>query len=331
MNTYRTILFPTDFSSYAEHATRYAQALAKRSGGTIHCAHVVDPRGPHNGSIESAYALRGNLDMTLDAIREHAAARLDHVARRIALPGIQTETHLRDGNAPVEIVKLAEAIEADLIVLPTHGRAGLDKLAFGSTYDKVIRLSSVPVLAIKRPEHGFVNGGSQAIGFNRILCPCDFSSFSHQAVPQAAALCRDFDATLILVHVVDAWPDYPEFMPATPRNESPRLSKRAAESLARLASRQKGVSTEIRVLSGVTHRELARFIGEEDIDIAVLATHGRSGLAHALLGSVTEKLIRMAPCPVMTLRPRKPMPRHTEPVLAHISQNQPGRSHQETR
>ena len=137
----------------------------------------------------------------------------------------------------------------------------------------------------------------------KILVPCHFSDFSRAEVPVAAVLCRKFGATLVLEHVVDTWLDYPEFAPQIEMNNSPHLAKAAQESLDKLACEQERVETIATVRTGVPHRLLAETIEKENIDLVVMATHGRSGLAHVLLGSVTERLVRMATCPLLTLHP----------------------------
>jgi nucleotide-binding universal stress UspA family protein len=137
----------------------------------------------------------------------------------------------------------------------------------------------------------------------KILVPCDFSDFSRAAVPVAADLCRKFGATLALEHVVDTWLDYPEFAPQIEMNNSPHLSEAAQESLDQLAAEQEGVETTATVCTGIPPRMLADSIKKGNIDLVVMATHGRSGLAHVLLGSVTERLVRMSTCPLLTIHP----------------------------
>jgi nucleotide-binding universal stress UspA family protein len=145
--------------------------------------------------------------------------------------GVEVTPHVLVGSPAKDIAAQASEIAADLVVIATHGRSGLDRLVLGSTCDKLIRASPVPVLVVKHPEHEFVtaDGGEMTLG--KILVPCDFSDFSRAAVPVAADLCRKFGATLALEHVVDTWLDYPEFAPQIGMNNSPHLSEAAQESL----------------------------------------------------------------------------------------------------
>jgi len=199
-------------------------------------------------------------------------------------------------------VKLADEIGADLVIIATHGRSGLERLVFGGTCDKVLRLSKVPVLAIKHPEREALDEDG-SLKINRILCPLDFSEFSRSGLDLAADLARRFNSTVVREHVVDARCDYPEWTAQVAMNTSEHLAKAAEEHLRSVASDLEGVETEIVVTTGVPHRTLIDKTKENNIDLVIIATHGRKGLAHALLGSVTEKVVRSAGCPVLTVRP----------------------------
>ncbi len=303
MNAFNTILVPTDFSAFADHALAYARAFAKQTGGAVHAVHVVNARAVEGGGLEGIYMNQGELDESLQAVKEHAEAKMEHVVLKDHLLGVEVTPHVLVGSPAKDIAALASEIGADLIVIATHGRSGLDRRVLGSTCDKLIRTSPVPVLVVKHPEQEFVTaiGGEMTLG--KILVPCDFSDFSRSAVPVAADFCRKFGASLLLEHVVDTWLDYPEFAPQIEMNNSPHLAEAAQKSLDQLASEQEGVTVTARVQIGVPHRLIAETIEKENVDLVIMATHGRSGLAHVLLGSVTERLVRMSMCPLLTIHP----------------------------
>ncbi len=302
MSDFKKILCATDFSEYSEYAMRYATAFAKISGGSIDCVHVVDTGFVTDGSVDGVYVSSADLQRSLESIKATAEKELEHFIRKEHFLGVDMTPHLREGHAADEIVKLADEIGADLLIIATHGRSGLERLVFGGTCDKILRLSKTPVLAIKHPEHeALEEDGSLKI--NRILCPLDFSEFSHSGLNLAKDLARRFDSTLVLTHVVDARFDYPEWTAQVAMNTSEHLAKSAEEHLKSVAEGMEGVETEIFVTNGVPHRTLIEKTKENDIDLVIIATHGRKGLAHALLGSVTEKVVRSAGCPVLTVRP----------------------------
>ncbi len=302
MSEFKKILCATDFSEYSEYAVRYASAFSKISGGSIDCVHVVEGGFVTDSSMDGAYVSSVYLQRSLDAIKVAAKKELEQFIQKEHFLGVDMTPHLREGHAAAEIVKLAGDIGADLLIIATHGRSGLERLMFGGTCDKLLRLSKIPVLAIKHPEHeALEKDGSLKV--ERILCPLDFSEFSHSTLPLATELARQFGSTIVLAHVVDTRFDYPEWTAQVSVNASEQLTNAAQEDLEGLASEMAGVNTEVYVTTGTPHRALIEKIKEDSIDLVIIATHGRKGLAHALLGSVTEKVVRAASCPVLTVRP----------------------------
>lgn len=303
MKLYKSILVPTDFSKYADHAMRYAKALAKASGGSIHFAHVIDQRIVELTGVEGVYVSPGDIQASMDSLQSHAEQKMSQLKTKAGAFGVEATTHIATGRPVDELVRIGAEIHADLIVIATHGRSGFDRLVLGSTCERLIRQSEIPVLSVKHPKEDRSVSSDDTLHINRVLCPCDFSDFSHSAVPYAAELCKGFNATLVLAHVVDTWLDYPEFMPSAEVQNSPHLAEKANESLEKIAAGLSDIKTEILIKSGIPHRELAETIDSDNIDLVVMSTHGRSGISHFLLGSVAEKVARLAHCPVLTIRP----------------------------
>lgn len=146
--------------------------------------------------------------------------------------------------------------------------------------------------------------------FTKVLCPTDFSASSEAAVSAALELARHFRAPLCLVHVVAGLPDAAPDLNYTFRVPEYEAALRAdAEArLKALAGRLggEGVKTDYLVGHGNAGREIVRLAHECGADVIVIGTHGETGLAHALFGSVAERVVRLAGCPVMTVRPLKP-------------------------
>jgi nucleotide-binding universal stress UspA family protein len=145
------------------------------------------------------------------------------------------------------------------------------------------------------------------IDLHRILVPTDFSKHSENALKYAVAFAEKFGAELHLLHVVQDLalflPDAVTAMPpVTPPVEQLTAAVRVA--LDRLIEEHQlqrlKVQTEVR--EGTPFYEIIHCAREKDVDLIVMGTHGRSGLVHVLLGSVTEKVVRKAPCPVLTVR-----------------------------
>jgi nucleotide-binding universal stress UspA family protein len=139
----------------------------------------------------------------------------------------------------------------------------------------------------------------------RICCPVDFSESASGALDAAAGLARDADAALTLLHV-DAVPgsSIPEAMLATPPGLARDLSAPADRPLAEWvaqAERLGAPRVEARRTVGQPAQEILALLAAEPFDLVVLGTHGRTGLGHALLGSVAEQVVRHAPCAVLTI------------------------------
>jgi nucleotide-binding universal stress UspA family protein len=145
------------------------------------------------------------------------------------------------------------------------------------------------------------------IDLHRILIPTDFSKHSHNALNYALAFADKFEAELYLLHVVQ---DLALFLPDAVTGAPPMLppveqltaNARAALEQAIADLHLDGARIRAEVREGAPFYEIVQFAKETDIDLIVMGTHGHSGLAHVLLGSTTEKVVRKAPCPVLTVR-----------------------------
>jgi nucleotide-binding universal stress UspA family protein len=145
------------------------------------------------------------------------------------------------------------------------------------------------------------------IDLRRILVPTDFSKFSKVALTYAAAFADKFGAELHLLHVVQNLavmiPDSVNVMPPVgPSIE--QLTSAVSEALDRLVSENQleRFKPKKAVREGTPFYEIIQYAKETSIDLIVMGTHGHSGLVHVLLGSVTEKVVRKSPCPVLTVR-----------------------------
>ncbi len=145
------------------------------------------------------------------------------------------------------------------------------------------------------------------IDLHRILVPTDFSKSSDNALTYAVAFAEKFGASIHLLHVVqDLALFIPEAIMASPPLTAPVEQFRAAarEALDRAIGglNRPGLTVHPEVGEGVPAEEIIRVARERDVDLIVMGTHGHTGLAHVLLGSICEKVVRRAPCPVLTVR-----------------------------
>ncbi|QDT34063.1 universal stress protein [Thalassoglobus polymorphus] len=146
------------------------------------------------------------------------------------------------------------------------------------------------------------------IQLKRILVPTDFSDFSKRSIRYGCEFAKRFSAELHILNVVeDIYPIVPEPGIPTPITSEYLIglkesSERLIETLPD-SDQAEGLSITRSVVSGTPFLEIIRYARENKIDMIVIGTHGRSGLIHALMGSVAEKVVRKADCPVLTVRP----------------------------
>jgi nucleotide-binding universal stress UspA family protein len=151
--SWKTILVPHDFSSSANHAAAIARDEAKVHGARIILLHVIDL--PHQFQPDTAIVPEPGAPPI--GVKDYAVAKADEhlkdLAARLAKDGATATVFIRVGNPIDEINEFAKDNGVDLIVMGTHGRAGLQHLLMGSVAERVVRSSRVPVLTVRAPEH----------------------------------------------------------------------------------------------------------------------------------------------------------------------------------
>ncbi len=148
----------------------------------------------------------------------------------------------------------------------------------------------------------------KTIDLRRILLPTDLSKYSAAATPYACSIAQRFDAELHLLYVFeqDTGSTYVRGMPIPDaKSEIEQLKQQVAESLATWIDADWESSHRVIRVTGEGHPyvEIIRYSKNHKIDLIVMGTHGRSGISHVLMGSVAQKIVRKASCPVLTVRP----------------------------
>ncbi len=140
----------------------------------------------------------------------------------------------------------------------------------------------------------------------KVLVPIDFSDYSKSALKYAVSFVKQFNAELILIYVVEPViypPDFSMGQIAIPSVDL-EMDKRAVEELSKLARKEIPADLKVKTLvkTGKPFIEIIETAAEENTDLIIIATHGHTGVEHILFGSTAEKVVRKAPCPVLTLR-----------------------------
>ena len=297
----RRILHPTDFSTGARAALGHALHLARRHDAVLHVLHVI----PTFGSDP----LRGAFDASLDEaafyrrLREAADVQIDAALGAFDTTGVVVERVSSRGNAPAPVIlDYARDERMDLIVMGTHGRRGFRDMLLGSVTQEVVRRAYCPILTVRTP----AGDGVPEVKVGRVLAPVDFSDSSREAVRCAKALAALYEAPLDLLHVVGV-PRNPELYDQSfPLFDQVKENAVAAsmQGLRQLAEETDGppVATVCHVRTGYPAREIVTFAESRPAGLVVMATHGLTGLQHFLFGSVSEKVVQRAPCPVFVVR-----------------------------
>ncbi len=155
------------------------------------------------------------------------------------------------------------------------------------------------------------------VQMKNILCATDFSDFSNYTIPYGVALAKEFEAKLYICHVIDlsSIAIYGEFQ-LNPVDQQNRIKKQAAEQLDEIIGKQ-AVQWEPLITVGHVADEVSRLVAEKEIDLVITATRGRSGLKRLILGSVTERLMRVLTCPLLVVH--SPEHKFVDPVNQTIT------------
>lgn len=296
---FNRILVPIDFSRPSLKAIPYALAISRQFGAEVHLLHVTDvAQQPPPTLLTLPLVPQSEWDQRL-------MKRLEALVLKYRTDGEVAALEPRIGTAYEEICEVARELKADLIVIARHGYTGYKRMFLGSTAERVVQHSSCPVLVVRQHLSGS-DGGAHLrtrTGFElaKILVPTDFSNCSQTAFEYGLQLARDFSAELRLVHVINphAFPFGDKFTALDPvqlLRETEQASQRRMRSMASKSKLRYSVS----VLHGSPAVEICH-AANEDVDLIVISTHGRTGLGHILIGSVAEHVVRYAHCPVLVV------------------------------
>jgi len=289
----RTILVPCDFSGVAAALLHRLMPLTERSGAALHILHVIEPAGALAAAEPPGTSLSS--EMRASAARLQLQEWVERtLPRRVAI----TST-VRVGRAADEIVAQAEALEADLIVMSAHVGKGLSGVLLRTTTERVAREAPCPVLVIAKDKvHDFMQNVKEfpPRSWKRILLPVDLTNAVRGGLVYGAALARETGAKLHILHVVpgDGSPG---------RDAGPEARARLAEWLG--AELRWPVDFEGTVWTGIPllHAILME-ARRTKADAILLPARDRSWTQRHRLWSVTDGILRHAPCPVVSVRGR---------------------------
>jgi nucleotide-binding universal stress UspA family protein len=296
MLSIRRVLFPTDLSEGAKRAFPQAAFLADWHDAELHLLNVT---GRHRHDYEET---KEHFPLSDDTLAEWLRRPSKSVSGSKwpdleALPIMQTQ--LESVEPAERIIDYAEDEDIDLVVMGTHGRRGVDRMLFGSVTEEVVRRAPCPAFTVRTDAD--VTPG-QAV--RRVLTPVDFSDASETAIQHAKELALTYGAEIDLLHVVEE-PFYPPAYGYEPASfPTAEVVENVEDQLGDLAREKIGYEhVMIEARTGNPASEILDYMEENDIDLTVIATHGRTGLDRVLLGSVAERVLRQSPKPVFVVKP----------------------------
>ncbi|MBA5871377.1 MAG: hypothetical protein GDA68_15480 [Nitrospira sp. CR2.1] len=302
----KRVLFATDFSACADRALGYALALARvwKSELTVMTVLELYPGMDPDYTVNRMY---------LDHLRDEAKRQLASLESRVKAAGHSIATRIETGIPSQCVQAVAEEIGADLLVVGTHGRTGLDHVLVGSTAERVVRIAPCPVLAVKADR-----GAAQAAPvptIKRIVVPIDLSTCSLDALEYAVQFARPLGASITILHAMEPVAyglDFSLTHAKEWREQRAYLEKRLTVLTACLTAL--GIQTDHSLKPGLPADSITSYVTAQGYDLMIMGTHGRRGLSHVLVGSIAGAMLRHAPCPVLTVRRLKVGPEYQRVV-----------------
>ncbi len=301
---FKQILIATDFSDGSQRALAYAIAIARRYGFELSVVHALPPKPRDQIPLEP-------LPRELNRRRLEAEEQMKQIGKKERMNDLKHHLVLEQGPVWEVLASVIQRENVDLLVLGTRGRGGLRKLALGSVAEEVLRLAPCPVLTIG-PHAPAADRGTAEL--RRILFATDFGPASAKAFPYALLLAEDYQAKLVLLHMVPPMPvadlgpaaygpsayaaeQYTEWQRTT-RNQSVRKLKELVPTDANLAERPEYVAGTDFLPEGildaaVTHR----------IDLIVMGANRTPSprMSAHIPWTLTHEVICRAQCPVLTV------------------------------
>lgn len=294
----KKILFPTDFSTCSEQAFDYALEITRRFNAELHLLHCIVVYN----ATDSFTSISG-LEAVYEKLKDLSVENMTRMIEKNSAQDLKIEQqHIPAISAGPMIIDYAEKYDIDLIVMGTNGRQGVSHMLLGSIAEKAVQSAKCPVLTVREK---LVTKADGIIA--KILVPIDFSQPSLAALEYAKNIARIYQSRLQLLHVIER----PKYAPIYPldsislANKESNLQGKLMTELATIAKNleEPSIECDIFVVEGQASRDITKFAKEHGSDLIVISTQGLTGVEHFLMGSVAEKVVRRASCPVWTIKP----------------------------
>lgn len=286
---FHRVLVSVDSVAHASSATEVAGHLALRSGASVVLVHVEEPVS----SLQDVVSVTQELERSVKGLHDR---------------GVDVRHFVEYGDPRAAIVDAVASEHADLVILVPRRRTRLEAMLQPSVTARMLSDSPAALLIWPEGMPARVASSFLRLPGAAVIVPLDGSTLAEQALPFAADFAERYDCPLLLVRVVDGVPSAARDV-ASGSLESERVLESEESAGRYLATIRKrlgasgSVPVQSMILHGVTDRELVRLAQSYAGSLMVMSTHGRSGIARALLGSVATKVIRETAVPVLVIPP----------------------------
>ena len=296
------ILCATDLSGTTSSiAVAYATRLARKFSGKVYLCHVADL------TPATLYESPRLVLTTLEEIRRKAE---EQIRASMKDQDVEWEPVLLEGRPSTRIVEVANDLDADIVVVATHGRGALQRFFLGSVTNELLHTLERPLLIVREGSRARHDPGGSELRLERIVVGCDFSSDGTLALSYASSLAQEFQAELCLLHVLEPLA-YQDLTPSTQvLAEDLRAAVRSAVEgrLAALVDAEARSWARVRtaMASGKPSAEIVKLAESERADLVVVGSSGMGPIGRLLVGSTAEAVARHATVPVLVVRePRR--------------------------
>ncbi|QQS27730.1 MAG: universal stress protein [Sphingobacteriales bacterium] len=274
----KKIFLPTDFSDIANNSAHLAAYIARKSGSSIFLFHIMSiPLDWDHLSVEQEKQYP-----EFKAMIANTKKQLSDYASSDFLKGIKVDWEVFINDTLDNIVNHADSVQSDMIVMGTHGSKGFNELVLGSNTQKIVRLAKMPVLTVNKfPRHYQLNDIALFSDFNN-------ADEYQRLLDRSLELANIFGSTIHLVKVLTPADDLLDF--EVVGLEGYRSNKKIKKEVVRIDYLRP-------VEEGIFN-----YIDTHKVDLIVMGTHGRTGLARLIMGSVAEIIVNHSPVPVLTYK-----------------------------
>lgn len=285
------ILVPIDFSERSKKALKIADKFAKLLDGTVTPFYSHLPIS----ELDEPYALglSSKVYQNFENLEEKLASRVKEIAENNIAKNRLMDPTVVLGNPAEGIIDASE--EYDFIIMSSHGRTGFSRFLLGSVAEKVLRLAHTPVMVVEND--------SEVDDFKKIMVTTDFSDNAAEAYPHAINIAEKSGGTVDLIHVLSFEQfDEEEKDLSLRKIREERLKLLEKEHFGRISDQ---MNNQVIVSKDSVHEAIYNHVENNEYDLIVMATVGRTGINYLMMGSTTGNVVRHVKTAVLSVNPKK--------------------------